>query len=432
MTDPLNLHTSKVPEAAAGVKDFQTFYFSELLKRPVCAGKIDHRLGRLSDLVFRVADPYPEALGIYMDFGWGKPTQFVPWDRVVKIDDDAIFVQPPPEGGVYPPFVDQPGLLLVNEHLIGQTILDMDGRRTEIVNDVHLLATKGHMLIVHVDVSFNGFLRRWHLGRIHWLKDAFVNWRYVQPLSVEDTATATVSLSISRKQMKELPSEDLADILETLSGPEQQAVFQALDSEKAAETLVEAEPRAQRQIIANLRQERARTILSEMSAAQLAVLFAVLPHDDRTELTALLPKDQADKVAAMLSEREATAKLLMSAEFVTMEKETPVGDALRQLRASGATHSMISYIYIISQIEKLLLGVVDIRDLVLAPDQQTLGDLMTSPVVSADESDTREDLSDLFAKYHYRMVPVVDAHDHLLGVVHYNDVMKGLVTRART
>jgi magnesium transporter len=169
-----------------------------------------------------------------------------------------------------------------------------------------------------------------------------------------------------------------------------------------------------------------------MSTAQLSDLFAVLPHDDRTELTALLPKDQADKLAAMLSEREATAKLLLSAEFVTMQKETPVGDALRQVRTSGATHSMISYIYIISPLEKLLLGVVDIRDLVLASDQQTLGDLMTSPVVSADESDTREDLADLFAKYHYRMVPVVDAHDHLLGVVHYNDVMKGLVTRAKT
>ena len=65
-------------------------------------------------------------------------------------------------------------------------------------------------------------------------------------------------------------------------------MFSALDSEKAAETLMEAEPRAQRQIIANLRQERARTILSEMSVPQLADLFSVLPHDDMVELMALL------------------------------------------------------------------------------------------------------------------------------------------------
>jgi Mg/Co/Ni transporter MgtE len=41
-------------------------------------------------------------------------------------------------------------------------------------------------------------------------------------------------------------------------------------------------------------------------------------------------------------------------------------------------------------------------------------------------------MAELFAKYHYRMLPVVDARDHLLGVIHYNDIIKGLVTRART
>jgi Mg/Co/Ni transporter MgtE len=43
----------------------------------------------------------------------------------------------------------------------------------------------------------------------------------------------------------------------------------------------------------------------------------------------------------------------------------------------------------------------------------------------------REDLAEMFAKYHYRMLPVVDLQDHLLGVIHYKDIMKGLVTRAR-
>ena len=128
---------------------------------------------------------------------------------------------------------------------MGKTILDMDGRRTEVVNDVHLLESKGRMVVVHVDISFNGFLRKWGLGWIHSIKDQFISWRYVQPLSLEDAvASDTVSLSITRAQIKELPSEDLADALEELSGEEQTAVFSLLDSEKAAETLMEAEPRA--------------------------------------------------------------------------------------------------------------------------------------------------------------------------------------------
>lgn len=421
----------KGAESAAGMKDFRFHYFSQLVNRPVCAGKIRNRIGRLSDLVVRLSEPYPEAVGIYLDHGWGKPTEFVPWDRVVKIDDDAVFVQPP-EGDCYPPFVDHPGWLLLDQHLMGKTILDMDGRRTEVVNDVHLLESKGRMLVVHVDISFNGFLRKWGLGRIHWMKDRFISWRYVQPLSLEDAvASDTVSLSITRAQIKELPSEDLADALEELSGKEQQAVFSLLDSEKAAETLLEAEPRAQRQIIANLRQERARNILSEMSTAQLSDLLSVLPHDDKVELLTLLPRDQAVKIEMILSEREVTARTLMSTGCVTMPKETTVGDALRQLRASKVDHEMVAYIYITAEPDRMLLGVVDLRELVLASDELTLDDLMTAPVVAAEADDLKDDLAELFAKYHYRMIPVVNEKDCLLGVIHYNDIMKGFVPRPR-
>jgi magnesium transporter len=432
MTDPPIVRTAKTPEAATGVKDFQTFYFSELLKRPICAGKIQNRLGKLSDLVFHIAEPYPEAIGIFIDHGWGKPTEFIPFTKVVKIDDDAIFVQPPESGDKYPPFVDQPGWLMINEHLMGQTILDMDGRRTEVVNDVHLLESRGRMLVVHVDVSFNGFWRRWGLRWLHPTKERLISWKFVQPLSVEDTHTDTVSLSIPRKQMKELPGEDLADLLEELSGHEQQAVFSALDSEKAAETLVEAEPRAQRQLIGNLRRERARSILTEMSAPQLAALFSVLPHDDKTEMMGLLPEDQAARIRGILAEREASARALMSSDFLSMPRETTAPEALRLIRESGKSHRDISYVYIVAQPENVLAGIVDLRDLVLAADAATLADLMVSPVVSAEESDVRDDLADLFAKYHFRMLPVVDAKDRLLGAVYYNDIMKGVDARPGT
>jgi Mg/Co/Ni transporter MgtE len=60
-----------------------------------------------------------------------------------------------------------------------------------------------------------------------------------------------------------------------------------------------------------------------------------------------------------------------------------------------------------------------------------MSDIMVSPVVSAEEDDLREDLVELFAKYHYRMIPVVDPGDRMHGVIHYNDIMKGVTTRLR-
>lgn len=404
-------------------ESFRFFFFAELYKRPLCAGSVKNRLGKLTDLVFRLTEPYPEVVGIYISHGWGKPTEFIPWEKVLKVEEDCIFVQPP-EGDAYPPFVDQKGWILVDSHLMGRTVLDMDGRRTEVVNDVHMLETRSKLLIVHVDVSFNGFLRRWGLRNVRWIKDQLISWKYVQPLSVEDAATTDiVSLSITRDQIKTLPGEDLADVLEELPGKEQQALFSALDSEKAAEALVEAEPRAQRQLIANLRKERARTILSEMSVPQLANLFSVLPHDDMMELMDLLPREDSERIRTILSERESSARALMSPEFVAAAKEETVGETLKTLRRSGREPDSIGYLYILSGAEKVLLGVVDLRELVLADDSKRLEEIMGSPVVSAESDDTREDMAELFAKYHYRMIPVVDVQDRMLGVIHYDDIM---------
>jgi magnesium transporter len=430
MTPPVN--APKTPSPASGPGSYRFLYFSKLIKLPICAGKIKDRIGKLTDLVFALTEPYPEAVGIYIEHGWGKPTMFIPWVKVMRIEDDAIFVQPPGNGNTYPTFVDQPDWILVDKHLMGRTILDMDGRRIEVVNDVHLLESKGQLLIVHVDISFNGFLRRWGLGGIHWIKDQLISWKYVQPLSVEEAvSTDKVSLSVTRKQVLQMPGEDLADALEELSGKEQQALFSALDSEKAAETLVEAEPRVQRQIIATLRKEKAHTVLSEMTIPQLSDLFSVLPPEHVTELMELLSPEQAERVRAVLSEREAKARDIMSSNFMTAYKNAKVGEVLERIRHSGVEPDAISYIYVINAEDQTLAGVADLRELLLSPDHMSLGEMMVPPAVVAEENDLREDLAEMFAKYHYRMIPVVDERDHIRGVIHYNDIMKDLVTRLK-
>jgi magnesium transporter len=105
-----------------------------------------------------------------------------------------------------------------------------------------------------------------------------------------------------------------------------------------------------------------------------------------------------------------------------------VGEVLEEVRRSGDEPHQISYIFVVDQ-DNTLVGVVDLRDLVVARDDMTLGEIMSSPVVSIEESDLREDVAAIFAKYHYRMLPVVDSLDHILGVIYYQDIMKDLVIR---
>lgn len=403
----------------------RVLHFSELLKRPVCAGSIRDRIGKLSDLVCSQAEPFSEVVGLYIEHGWGNPTEFVPWDRVVKIEDDAIFVQPA-ASGKYPPFVDQPGWILTDKHLMGRTILDIDGRRIEVVNDVRLIESHGRLLLVDVDLSFNGFLRRWGFRNANWFKPDLIPWKYVQPLSLEDAIpTDRLKLSVTRKQLQDLPGEDLADALEELSGSEQQALFSALDPDKAAETLSEAEPRAQRQVIEDLTIEQGRAIFDHMTVLQLANLFTSLPQEKTREVSHWLGPVRAKAVHNLLTEREATAKDMIASDYVAVPTTSSVGEVLRRLRGASHQTRSLSYVYVVADDAPVLEGVVDLRDLVLAGDDSTMADIMISPVVSAQESDQRDDLEKMFDKYGFGMIPVVNEQNHMLGVIRYNDIMKG-------
>ena len=79
----------------------------------MCTGKIKDRLGKLTDLVFSLSEPYPQSVGIYIEHGWGKPTEFVPWEKVIRIEEDTIFGPSPDGADQYSPFVDQPGWILL-------------------------------------------------------------------------------------------------------------------------------------------------------------------------------------------------------------------------------------------------------------------------------------------------------------------------------
>jgi len=408
-----------------GYEGYQLLCFSKLLNRRILIDKTNKKNGRLTDLVFRLSEPYPEAVGIYIEHGKGYPSELIPWEKVVRIEEEAIFIVPAQGEVPYPRFVDQKGWILVNEHLMGQTILDIDGRRTEVVNDVHVLFSKGRMILVHVDISFNGFLRKWHLERFASGKDQLISWRYVQPLSVEDHSKDIVTLSVAREQALELPSEDLADALEVLSGDEQQAMFAALAPDKAAEVLVEAEPRAKRQLIAFLREEKARQVLEKLSVPQIAGLLSDLPHQKAEEMLKMLSPPRAQRVEAVMANTDVLASNLMGKRFLAFSKETKAAEVLHSLRTTTRDHRNIFYLYVVAGEEQTLLGVVDLRDLVTAPEDSSLGDLMISPVVTAPADALHDDLIALFARYQFRMLPVVNAQDHLMGIVRYRDIMRG-------
>src|SRR5208283_247059 len=113
-----NGKNSRISVAKPGVRsavfeDYQLLFFSELLDRPIRLDKTQRKNGRLTDLVFRLSEPYPEPVGIYVEHGRGYPSELIPWDKVARIQKEAIYITPNPAGGPYPKFVDQQGWILL-------------------------------------------------------------------------------------------------------------------------------------------------------------------------------------------------------------------------------------------------------------------------------------------------------------------------------
>ncbi len=182
--------------------------------------------------------------------------------------------------------------------VLDKKIIDTDEYEVEVVYDIHLLHAEGKMLVVHVDVTKAGMLRRLHLGwlgRLVWgeVKNAdLLPWMYVQPLPTDiDRFRGNVKLTISREKIADIHPVDLADILEELSGEERLAVFDALDTETAADTLEEAEPRVQRDLVASLRRERLAELFHTMTPAQIADILEILPRIDAQALRKSLPSE---------------------------------------------------------------------------------------------------------------------------------------------
>src|SRR5512142_2952390 len=94
----------KAATPGAAYEEFQLLYFSKLLNRRIRLDKTNKKNGRLTDLVFRLSEPYPEAVGIYIEHGRGYPSELIPWDKVTRLEEEAIFIRPNPAGGPYPPF----------------------------------------------------------------------------------------------------------------------------------------------------------------------------------------------------------------------------------------------------------------------------------------------------------------------------------------
>ena len=154
-----------------------------------------------------------------------------------------------------------------------------------------------------------------------------------------------------------------------------------------------------------------------------ADLIQEAPVEERENMLALLDEATRREVKGLLDYAEDEAGGLMNTRYSRLRTDMTVGEAISYLRRDArAREKTVYYVFVVDPQERLL-GVVSFRDLLVAPGDKLVRDIMRTEVISAPEDLDQEALSKLFMRHHLLMMPVVDAEGRIKGVVNLDDIV---------
>jgi len=159
-----------------------------------------------------------------------------------------------------------------------------------------------------------------------------------------------------------------------------------------------------------------RALAEHMEPQQAADVLLRLPTEDRERLIENLPERQRRLVQELLTYPAESAGRAMTTDFLAFHTELRAADAIERMRDLAHRNALSSYTYVVDG-EDRLAGVINIRDLMLAPPDAPLGSIMRPDVFTVDSFADLEVVTHELARRKYFAVPVVDAENRLLGVV---------------
>ncbi|MFY9179289.1 MAG: magnesium transporter [Venatoribacter sp.] len=213
---------------------------------------------------------------------------------------------------------------------------------------------------------------------------------------------------------------DVADILEMLEPNQAWRVLERLPDR--AEIFSYFEPEQQIRLATELPRLSLAKLVNEMPADEKIDLFKRFSKGLRESLLQALALDEREDIRTLAAHMEGTAGALMTTEFAVLRKNMTVEQAMKIIRREAPDAETIYHAYVVD-LNRHLLGVVSLRELILADPDTQIKDLMVTEVVSAKVSDDQEDVAKIIARYDLLALPITDEDGTLLGIVTYDDAM---------
>lgn len=411
--------------SASALKAPPILHLSALVGSPL-RDSDGERLGRVEDVIVRLGGVgYPPITGFLVKVA-GR-TSYLGADRISAIEDGVTLHKAKLD---LRHFERREEEVLLKRDVLDRQLINVDGARLVRANEIELADIAGSWRVVGVDTGPRGGLRRLlpkPLGRRIATGD-FLDWAKVEPFVGH---VPTVRLRVPHPKLAKLHPAQIADLVEAASRREGEEIIQAVgedDRELEADVFEELDDHHQREFLEDRPDEQVAEILSRMAPDDAADVAGELEEEHRERVLALLPVSHRIKVRKLLGYDPAEAGGLMSPEFVSLRRTTSSLEALDAVRLSKITPELLTAVFVCSP-EGALEGSVPVAALVRAEPDRRLSALVKHELPSLRTDASFEEVARVMADYNLTCVPVVDEHEHMLGIVTVDDVLEAMLPR---
>ncbi|MBR5640933.1 MAG: magnesium transporter [Firmicutes bacterium] len=214
---------------------------------------------------------------------------------------------------------------------------------------------------------------------------------------------------------------DIAAIFEDVDEERLPLLFRLLPKDLAAETFVEMEPEQQEILVEGFSDRELHEVMNEMFVDDAVDLVEEMPANVVKRILAQADPQMRREINELLRYPEDSAGSIMTTEYVNLHPSMTVADAIERIRRTGVDKETIYTCYVTEN--RKLLGTVTVRELLMSRDDAKVGDLMETNVISVNTLDDQEEVANMFTKYGFMALPVVDSDGRMVGIVTFDDAM---------
>ena len=233
-----------------------------------------------------------------------------------------------------------------------------------------------------------------------------------------------------RAELAEWNEADVAQIIEEIDDPEQKVkVFRILPKKIAAEAFAFLPIEVEQEIITSLTDREAANIINNLMADDATDLMEEMPASFVKKLLANASPETRRDINHLLKYPDASAGSVMTVEFVDLNANLTVQQAIDRIRKIGIKKETINDCYVLDN-ERHLIGTVSLRSIITNKSDDVIGDIMNDNVISVNTMTDQEEVARQFSKYDFTAMPVVDNETRLVGIITIDDVVDILTEEA--